>query len=342
MPENSPAEPIFQRLLATWPVKSWRDTTILVGVSGGSDSVALLRMMAQLKCEHPGVGRLIVAHFDHRWRSDSADDADFVRGLAAELQLEFRMGVDDSNPLAIRSKNDNFSEERARNLRYEFFLQTALLCGARFVAVGHTANDQIETIVHHFIRGSGLRGLSGMPTTRPLHESVALIRPLLHVERSELVELLKSWHQAYRHDPTNKSTDYTRARIRTDVLPSLRAVYANADDAILRLASIARETSDLVAWIVQPILDEAIVRNFEQGVELGVARLRSERPLLIREALIQLWRSKPWPRQGMTFEKWNLLHELVHNPNVRSLNLPGNIEASTDGRVIRICRMESK
>ncbi len=209
------------------------------------------------------------------------------------------------------------------------------------MAVGHTRDDQVETIVHQMARGSGLRGAGGMPTTRQLHESVTLIRPLLAVSRSDLQELLITWGQAFCHDPANESLDYARVRIRQQVLPALRAVHADADRAILRFGMIAREASDFLASLARPLLAQHLVSDAAEYVELDAMGLRSEPALLVKEVLIELWRSKSWPLQDMAFEKWCGLEQLIRRPEGGHENLPGHVTAISDGIVLRITRKQT-
>src|SRR3569623_1408931 len=165
----------FERRLAEdWAPSDWSDLTVLVAVSGGADSVALLRGMAALR--RSGPGRLIVAHFNHALRAAAAEDERFVVELCRELGLVCEVGR--SRVAERAAECGDGVEAAARHARYEFLQATADRLGARYVATAHTADDQAETILHRILRGTGLAGLSGMSRSRPLGQAVPLLRPM--------------------------------------------------------------------------------------------------------------------------------------------------------------------
>lgn len=256
---------------------------IVVAVSGGPDSVALLRSLHQFTR-----GNLIVAHFDHRFRVDSAADAQFVRHLAETLQLPFELGHASEGLL--------LSEENARNARYPFLAEVAARHHANWVATGHTEDDQVETILHSILRGTGLRGLSGMPVVRPLNESTNLIRPLLDVSRQSVHDYLLSLSQDFCLDATNTSPDYTRNRLRHQLLPLLRAEFNPAvDAALLRLAKLAQLGSTLVEDRIEDLLDAALLSTDSRSVELRLEQLESASDLELGELFRHVLRQRNWP-----------------------------------------------
>ena len=209
--------PLDQELAAAWPPESWADVSVLVAVSGGADSVALLRGLAGLKVG--GEGKLVVGHFNHRLRGEESDgDEQFVARLAEELGLGLECGRLEAGD--IDACPDGI-EEAARRQRYRFLTETAERVGARYVACAHTADDQVETVLHRILRGTGIAGLAGIPRCRRLSPAVTLIRPLLEVRRAELVDYLASLGQSYREDSSNLDRRFTRNRIRHDLLPQL-------------------------------------------------------------------------------------------------------------------------
>lgn len=198
---------------------------IAVGVSGGADSVALLRFLAALR---PQFGwDLVVCHIHHGLRGAEADrDECFVRALAEQLGLPCAVSRIDAAALALR---DHISvEEAGRMARYAFFAQTAGEGGR--IATAHTLDDSIETVLMNLVRGTGLRGLCGIPRTRG-----NIVRPLLDCTRAEVEDYLGALGQPYCTDSTNLTDDYTRNRIRHDILPRLCALNPNFPGAMARM-----------------------------------------------------------------------------------------------------------
>ena len=198
---------------------------IAVGVSGGADSVALLRFLAALR---PQFGwDLVVCHIHHGLRGAEADrDEHFVWALAEQLGLPCAVSRIDAAALALR---DHISvEEAGRMARYAFFSQTAGEGGR--IATAHTLDDSIETVLMNLVRGTGLRGLCGIPRIRG-----NIVRPLLDCTRAEVEDYLGALGQPYCTDSTNLTDDYTRNRIRHDILPRLCALNPNFPGAMARM-----------------------------------------------------------------------------------------------------------
>ena len=244
-----------------------------IGVSGGADSVALLRLLAGLRAQL-GV-RLFVLHFHHQLRGADADEDEmFVAGLARDLGFDFVPGRADVAGEAHR--NGWNLEDAARRLRYQFFASVAASHGLGRVAVAHTANDQAETLLAHLFRGTGLAGLAGIyPVAGPI------VRPLLDIGRDELRDYLLSLGQVWREDVTNQDTSRTRARIRHKLLPLLQREFEPASvTRLARLAGLAREEE--IFW--RALEDERFAalasREPSGAVSLGIADLLSPLPLL--------------------------------------------------------------
>ena len=168
-----------------WPPAEWSEVGVLIAVSGGPDSVALLRAMADLKQRVGGAGWLVVGHFNHQLRPEADGDAEFVADLAGQLGLRFEQGRGEVRELS-KLRGDGV-EAAAREARYEFLLRAAEKCGARYVVTGHTADDQAETVLFNFLRGTGLAGLAGIQRVRPLNSAVSLMRPMLGVRRTDVI-----------------------------------------------------------------------------------------------------------------------------------------------------------
>ncbi|MBI2323505.1 MAG: tRNA lysidine(34) synthetase TilS [Chloroflexi bacterium] len=198
---------------------------LVVAVSGGVDSTALLLLLADLA---PGIGLVLhVAHFDHRLRRTGAADAQFVSGLAARVGATIRAG---------RAERAPKSEDDARRARYAFLERVAAERRATAIATGHTRDDQAETVLLHLTRGSGIGGLAGM---RPSREGI--VRPLLCIGRAETAAVCAAAGIAPREDPTNRSLRYARNRIRRRVLPELAAINPQVSSALARVADAAAD-----------------------------------------------------------------------------------------------------
>lgn len=210
---------------------------VAIAVSGGADSVALLRVLLQLR---DGLGIVIsVAHFHHGIRGAEADaDEAFVADLAGTHNLEFHV---DRGEVPAHARNSNVSlETAARNLRYEFFARVLREQRADCIATAHSLDDQAETVLMKALRGAGSRGLSGIFPEHRL-DMGKIVRPLLGVNRGELRDYLRTLNQEWREDATNNDLSLARNRLRDRVLPMLREeVNPSVDQALAHLAEIAR------------------------------------------------------------------------------------------------------
>jgi tRNA(Ile)-lysidine synthase len=301
----------LERLLAqSWPPAEWRDLSLVVAVSGGPDSVALLRMLAALKNHGGGPGRIIVGHFNHRLRPQADDDAGFVAALAKRLNLPFEL--DEADVATLAADRGDGIEAAARDARYAFLRQVAEFNGARYVVTGHTADDQVETVLFNVLRGTGLAGLAGIPCVRQLGPAVTLIRPLLAVRRCEIVAYLHEIEQDFCVDPSNASAEFTRNRLRQELLPQLRGEFnPDIDGAIGRLAQLAGDAQRVIEKLAEELLDRCVScvtsTPDNDGCIVNTSALAVADRHLVREMFVALWRRRDWPLQSMGFAEWDLL-----------------------------------
>ena len=228
---------------------------LLVGVSGGADSTCLLLTLAALR---PSLRlTLHAAYFDHRLRGPraAAREQRFVRSLTEALGVPLRYGAGDVRAHARAYRRS--LEEAARELRYRFLAKVARREGCEAVAVGHTRDDQSETVLLHLLRGSGLRGLAAMapltPWPVPLRgrqvgagDLPRLVRPLLRLSREDTEGCCQEAGLVPLRDPSNRSRAYLRNRIRQELLPLLRRYNPRIDDALVRLAGAAAADIELL------------------------------------------------------------------------------------------------
>lgn len=328
------------------------DGCILVAVSGGADSLALLSLLHQLAATRRLT--LHVGHFDHQLRANSAADAKAVQHYTAELGWSCSIGTREQL-LAVRSPSVGIevtlsrpdrSEEQARALRYAYLQQLAEEVGARWLAVAHSADDQTETVLHHIVRGTGLKGLAGMPETRPLTATVQLIRPLLAVRREVLRAELATFNWRACEDETNLDRRYTRNRLRNELLPLLRADYnPQVDTALLRLATHASEAQQalqelaaewLAAHLKLPSAGNPESTIKEAVLKLPLSALATLPRGLIKVVLMQLWKRGGWPRQSMNEGHWNRLLEMVLAQQHDEHHCPGGVVVKIRRRVLEV------
>ena len=218
--------------------------TLLVAVSGGQDSVCLLHVLHQLQSEL-GI-KLHVAHLDHQLRGkESTGDARYVAGLAKRLGIPATI---EKRDVSSYQKEHGLSlEEAAREVRYNFLAEVAGAIGADRVAVGHTLDDHVETILLHLIRGTGTRGLRGLqPVTRwrAAEKELIVVRPLLEVRRDETAGYCAGHHLRPCQDVTNLSLTPLRNRVRLELLPLLKSYNPQVIEALQRTAHIAGDDID--------------------------------------------------------------------------------------------------
>lgn len=225
---------------------------ILVAVSGGADSVALLSLLREAAHERPV--RLIAAHFEHGIRGeDSLMDAAFVRDLCVEWAVPLVEGSADVPALAKERRIG--LEQAAREARYSF-LRTAMHdVRADCIALAHHRDDQVETVLMHLMRGSGLNGMTGM---RMLEGD--LYRPLLMYPKETLVSYLENQGIAWREDVTNQADDTPRNGLRLEVIPRMERYYPGAREAICRFSRIAAEDDDYMELETGRFMEKYVVK----------------------------------------------------------------------------------
>jgi tRNA(Ile)-lysidine synthase len=261
------------------------ETILLVGVSGGPDSVCLLHILDQLK-ESLGVD-LHVCHLNHMLRDASSDaDARYVSTLAQRLGIAATVELRDVK--AYQEEHRLSLEEAAREVRYDFFAQVAESIGATRIALGHTQDDQVETILMHLVRGTGLAGLRGMQPVTTWHgrrgNALLVVRPLLQVAREETEEYCSAYDLEPRGDFSNYSLDFARNRFRYELIPLLQGYNKNISAALLRTARAAADELSFLEEQVSQVW-ERVVREQPNGLLLDIEALRSLHPAIKRHLL---------------------------------------------------------
>ena len=258
-------------------------TRLLVGVSGGSDSVALALLLVEL-ARHDGFDVVSLAHLNHRLRPGAGRDEAFCRALAGRLGLPVAVEAIDVAGYAASQRLS--LEDAARRLRYEFLHRAAEAAGADRIAVGHTRDDQAETFLLKLVRGAGLTGLGGVYPRRGV-----VVRPLLDVGRAELRAYLEARGETWVEDESNEDVANPRNRIRHRVLPELdRACGARAVPAIARAASLVREDDQWLDELSRRRF-EVLVRRGAEGLEIDAVALGAEPAPLRRRIVLKALRA---------------------------------------------------
>lgn len=305
-----------------------REDAVVVGVSGGPDSMALLHLLVGFNQQLDWDLKIHVAHLNHKLRGDEAEkDAAFVQAASDSLSLPCTIETFD---VAEAAKTESMGvEEVSRRQRHAFFERVCLRIGSRIVAVGHHADDNAETILYRIFRGTGLRGLVGIPRVRPLspNSETRLIRPLLRMSRKTLRAYLADAGMAFREDRTNASNEPTRNRIRNIILPQIEAeVNPQVRDALTRLGEQAHWVEEYLRETVERTFQSLIVSRTDQEVVLNADALARKSRIVQTELVRLAYRSFGLGEQNLSFAHMVSALELIADPTSgRQLKLPGGM-----------------
>jgi tRNA(Ile)-lysidine synthase len=255
---------------------------VLIGLSGGSDSVALTFLLLDL-APYNDFTVVSLAHLNHQLRPSAPRDEAFCRDLAERLGLPILVEQADVNAYA-RTRGLSL-EDAARRVRYDFLGRAAAETGATRIAVGHTEDDQAETFLLKLMRGAGLTGLAGIYPLRGI-----VVRPLLGVSRKDLRRNLEARAEGWVEDETNQDVENPRNRVRHVILPELDRTAGGATrPAIARAASLIREDGQWLDELGRGRFD-ALARPTPDGLEIDVNNLAAEPPPLVRRVLLEAMR----------------------------------------------------
>lgn len=253
---------------------------VLIGVSGGPDSVALVHILLALAPAH--CLRFAIAHLNHCLRQDESDrDEAFVRALAEKLELPIHVERED---VRCYQKRRRLSlEEAAREVRYRFYRAVAARYGYDKIALGHHSDDNAELILMCLLRGSGPLGLSGM---QPVRDDT-IVRPLIHLRRSQIMQYVAAKKLDYIEDSSNRDSQFLRNKIRNRLIPELKAEYnPKLILALNRLAAILDAEQQMIENLIQPIFENATAFENQDDLGLSIAQLHQQ-PLAVQRQLIR-------------------------------------------------------
>ena len=294
-----------------------KNDIVLVALSGGADSVALLRCMLELQDEL-GLTAVLAVHVNHGIRGENATrDECFVRELCKSLSVPLTVAHMDV-PGVIAQTGES-TEEAARRLRYEFLQNQSRRYSHAKIATAHTADDHVESILLHLIRGCGLTGVVGIPVSRE-----NIVRPLLECSSDDVRLFCRSRGYAFVVDETNDDVRYSRNRVRHEILPSMRHINPSVNDALMRFSHIAAEEDRFLSELALNVIRASRVDENSYSVHI----LMQADPVLRKRAIY-----------GMCCaEHTHILGILECLENGGTVNLPGDISAVSDGKILRFIR----
>jgi tRNA(Ile)-lysidine synthase len=314
------------------------ETLVVCAVSGGADSMAMLHGLEKVNEIQECGWRLCVAHLDHGLPCDSADVERFVRQTADSLALPYYSEAADVPRLSQQSRLS--IEEAGRKVRYEFLRRSAAHFGARFICTAHHADDQVETVLHRIIRGTGLSGLGGIPESRILEGDLRVVRPLLRLSRNDLRAYLSQRHLAHMEDTTNGDLKAAmRNRIRHELLPGIISEYnPGIARALLRLSRQAQQAAE----VMRELADQHFVRALESIAE-SMITLRghelSDLPCGLQSEIVRLTIDRlDCPRKGIGANRIEAAAALLRGSGKkRRVEAPGLL-IERQGRFVRFIK----
>lgn len=327
-PDSDASSALLTRLSAALAACDMRGKTLLVAVSGGGDSLALLYALRHLRRDFDL--RLHGAHLNHMLRAAASDaDAAFVQDTFRRLDVPGE--IHSAYVAAYRRAHGLSLEDAARRLRYRFLADAAARRKADAVAVAHTADDQAETLLLHIIRGSGLAGLRGMQPLERLtidNADINLFRPLLSVSREQTYAYCAALGLRPRHDETNLSVEHARNRIRMELLPLMGRINPAARDALLRLASNAAEDGAYIQEQADAAWREVARQSDGSGiVALDARALARRHPAIQSRILRHAVHAARGSADGIDIDRCHILamRRMLTGPAGKTLSLPSGV-----------------
>jgi len=315
-----------------------KDRPIIVGVSGGPDSLCLLDILRQAGYV------LIVAHFDHQLRPESSEDARMVEKTASRLMLGCL--IDGADVRAYAEQEKLSLEEAARNLRYRFMFQLARDRNAQAVAVGHTADDQVETILMHFVRGSALSGLKGMShrsIIKTFDPQIPIVRPLLGMWREETIVYCAANGLRPHYDSSNDSVDFQRNRIRHLLIPNLETYNPRFREAVLRMSQSLKGDYSLLMDMLETAWQETVTEADENSVTFA-SDLLSKYSIGLQRNLVKHAMQTLSPGVDVTYSTLDRAVLLINNPFLASprVDLKGGLRMFREGNHLYVCTLDAE
>ena len=316
-PRTASLRPFERAVLATCRARRLplSEGPILVALSGGPDSTALLAALAALR-DVSAAAPLFACHVDHQLRPGSAADADACEVSCRALGVPlYRVQV---------SVGPGNLQSAARRARYAALRRVAGESGAKLIATGHTRTDQAETVILRLVRGAGARGLAGIPPRRG-----RLVRPLIDRSRAEILAYLEERALGWCEDPSNATPRFDRNRARRDILPALESLRPGAEAALARAADLLRDDERALEAIARARLPRGSTAVRREALEGA--------PVAVTSRIVRrLWREATGSRRGLGADHVAAVLRLLERPKPGRVSLPGGWVASVRGGVLRV------
>lgn len=255
---------------------------IVLGVSGGPDSICMLDMMRELKEEKNINFEIYVAHINHMIREEAIEDEKYVQNYCLKYNIKFFVKRVDVQKIANDKKIG--TEEAGRKVRYDFFEEVLQKTGSNKIAIAHNKNDKIETIIMHLLRGSGLSGLKGIGAIR----DNKYIRPLIECERQEIEQYCKNRKLQPRIDKTNFENEYTRNKIRNIVIPYIKKEFnPNIIQTLSRLSEVATDESNYIDLQTQRIYNKLLIEKTDKQIILKLKEFNQQEKVIQKRLVLK-------------------------------------------------------
>ena len=315
---------------------------IVIGLSGGADSVCLL--YALIQCFGHEIEKIIAIHINHGLRGDQADkDELFVKDLCKGLGIEFYSIYKDVRKFA--SENKLSEEEAGRNIRYQTFFKACMKYKCNKIAIAHNRNDNAETMLFNLFRGAGINGLTGIDPKRMMKmgkDQALIIRPLLNTSRDEIEKYLREKEIAYKVDASNLENDYSRNRIRNQVFPLItNEINSKAIDNVSKAAFHLREVNDFTNEMIKISYDNIVDEDKGRFV-LPDDKMRSDHIFIQKSIIMKVMASLSDSRRDLESKHVDLVLDLFDKEVGKQINLPNGLIALRAYNHVSIFKEEKK
>ncbi len=304
---------------------------IVIGVSGGADSICLFHILKSLQKEYKLT--LTVAHINHGMRKEAQEDAAFVETLCKEWEVDYQ---EHNCNIVQLAKEQKISEELVgRNERYDFFERVRAQCHGDKIAVAHTMNDQAETMLMRLIRGSGVTGLGAIMAKRDF-----IIRPILLMSREEVEEYCLKNRLGFKEDASNKMAIYTRNKLRLQVLPILKKEFnPRVVEVVAQAATQLQETENYLENQTKEAY-ESVVHKYKNGYSISIEKLLSFHAVIQSRIIRMAIEYHLGSLKNIHYQNVNDILSLTHKQSGKSINIGGESVAVRENEDIRIIKQD--